>query len=179
MPLEGAVHEFRSSDATRRLGLELNRYVAMAGRSANLDRRADELLASLHGLLVDDERNRSVGPGKGIDSREVVRSCLEFVDATERIPSISELCLAAHVSERRLRDAFVEEFDRPPTRYFRAWALEEAHRRLRRTTSDENTVAAIASDLGFDHLGRFAGRYRETFGEPPSATLLAPDSAVS
>jgi AraC-like DNA-binding protein len=33
------------------------------------------------------------------------------------------------------------------------------------------TVTEIATGLGFDHLGRFAGRYKKFYGEPPSATL--------
>jgi transcriptional regulator GlxA family with amidase domain len=33
------------------------------------------------------------------------------------------------------------------------------------------TVTEVATLCGFDHLSRFARRYRERFGEPPSATL--------
>jgi len=32
-------------------------------------------------------------------------------------------------------------------------------------------VIDIAFDLGFTHLGRMAGAYRQKFGEAPSATL--------
>jgi AraC-like DNA-binding protein len=174
LPLPGAVHRYRSGSAASSLGLELNAYVAAASKRDRLDRNDDGVLAAFANLLAAGDPDRSVGPGRGIDSRDIVRSCLEHVDVTERIPSIAELCLASHVSERRLRAAFVEEFDQPPTRYFRAWALNEARRRLRGTTRRERTVAAVASDLGFHHLGRFAGSYHEIFGESPSATLLAP-----
>ena len=84
---------------------------------------------------------------------------------------MSELCLAAHVSERRLRKAFVDEFDQPPSRFFRIWALNEAHRRLATDESGRINVTRVATDLGFGHLGRFSGQYRSLYGEAPSSTL--------
>lgn len=173
LPLAGDVHEFQKSSETLRFGAALHGYVEAAGGARALRPRGEHVLEAFASLLALPERGRSVGRGKGIDSREVVRDCIAHVESTDRIPTIGELCLAAHVSERRLRDAFTEEFDQPPSRYFRAWALDEAHRRLRRTTSERHTVAEVAADLGFDHLGRFAGHYRHMYGEPPSVTLAA------
>jgi AraC-like DNA-binding protein len=50
--------------------------------------------------------------------------------------------------------------------------LALARRRLAEARPGE-TVARIAEDAGFTHLGRFAGIYRETYGEVPSATLAS------
>jgi len=47
--------------------------------------------------------------------------------------------------------------------------LEMARRLLAR--SDERTIARIASDCGFTHLGRFAAAYRAAYGELPSETM--------
>jgi transcriptional regulator GlxA family with amidase domain len=33
------------------------------------------------------------------------------------------------------------------------------------------TVTEVATALGFDHLGRFSGRYKAMFGESSSTTL--------
>ena len=88
-----------------------------------------------------------------------------------RIPSVSELCLAAQVSERRLRQAFVDEFDLSPSRFFRHWALTLARQRLRSADGARHTVTEVAVDLGFNHLGRFAAYYRQLYGEAPSTTL--------
>lgn len=77
---------------------------------------------------------------------------------------VSVLCLVAHVSERRLRSGFTSEFDEPPSRFFRHWALGEAHRRLLHADQHTESVTEVASALGFDHLGRFAGRI--PFGNP-------------
>ena len=36
---------------------------------------------------------------------------------------------------------------------------------------DTTTVRAVATSLGFLHMGRFAAAYRDAFGESPSETL--------
>ena len=79
-----------------------------------------------------------------------------------------ELCEAAHVSERRLRSAFTEVFDMPPTAYFRMWVLAKADYRLRSPDHHPGTVTRVALDLGISHLGRFSSRYREIYGVSPS-----------
>lgn len=113
------------------------------------------------------------GDGKRIDPRHIVHACIDYADSVERIPSISELCVAAHVSERCLRGAFVQQFDASPTRYFRAWALEIAHRRLLHAGGDDLTVTEVATSVGWYHLGRFAIGYKAIYGESPAATLRA------
>lgn len=108
-----------------------------------------------------------------MDSGRIVRRCVEYAEAVERRPSISELCLAAGVSERRLRKAFVSTFDTPPWLFFRHWALSKAHRRLTTGDSPAPSVTDVATELGFSHLGRFAEYYRATYGVSPSTTTRA------
>ena len=132
---------------------------------------ADAVMTAVTLALSEEVRVQRIGTPRRIDSRRVVRSCIEYASSIGRIPSISELCMIAHVSERTLREAFTREYDLPPTQFFRAWALDQARHRLLHDESSAETVTEIASRLGFDHLGRFAGRYRQTYGESPSATL--------
>lgn len=132
----------------------------------------DLVLVAARLLTAHDEAHRGGAAGR-IDNRVVVQECLEYATSVGRIPSISELCVVAHVSERRLRQAFTSEFDTPPSRFFRMWALTEAHRRLSKPRTS-SSVTGVALDLGFEHLGRFAGQYRAVYGEAPSATLRAP-----
>ena len=54
------------------------------------------------------------------------------------------------------------------------WILEAARRELMSAERDQTTVTVVALQYGFYHLGRFAGTYRETFGELPSETLKHP-----
>jgi AraC-like DNA-binding protein len=171
------LHEIAPSHATQRFGLALNRLATTAVDGQTYRLESDEVLCSVAELLTSP---RAPTPGKharGIDSRVIVHACLDFVRATRQIPSLAELCNVAHVSERRLRSAFCELFDEPPTRYFRHWGLGQAHRHLRDAGPDDGaTVTSVASELGFAHLGRFAAQYRHVFGVAPSETLA--DSTV-
>jgi AraC-like DNA-binding protein len=131
----------------------------------------DSVMRAMVYALSERDRPRRIGVAHRIDSRQITHVCIDYASSIKRIPSISELCLVAHVSERRLRKAFVDEFDRPPSRFFRAWALNAAHRRLVASQDGRDNVTRVASDLGFPHLGRFSGDYRAVYGEAPSSTL--------
>ena len=131
----------------------------------------DVLHAMTHAMSSDVVR--VIGAANRIDSRHVVSLAIDYAESIDRIPGLSELCVATHVSERRLRSAFTAEFDVPPSVYFRSWALEKAHRRLVHG-GDNETVTEVAAGLGFEHLGRFSGHYKRIYSESPSATLRGP-----
>jgi AraC-like DNA-binding protein len=143
---------------------------SIAGVSPDANGEHD-LIHVLTAALSGGHRARRAGAGRGIDNRHVALTCIDYVATIGRLPSIRELCLVAHVSERRLRDAFREVYGLPPTRYFRDWALGEARRRLATAEPGVETVTEIAMNLGFAHTGRFSGRYRALFDEAPSVTL--------
>ena len=173
VPEDGGLHQAPYSPAFGRFRDRLDRLRRSALDSARVAPYQKSVLASFAELLDAGRPAKRLLRARGLDSRMIVADCIEYARAIERLPSIAELCLAAHVSERRVRSAFAEEFDCSPTRYFRTWALDQVHRRLRDAAPDECTVTQAACDLGFDHLGRFSGWYREVYGETPSATLRA------
>ena len=84
---------------------------------------------------------------------------------------VSRLCRIAGVSERGLRAAFSSVRGTSPKR----WIVAERLRRVRTVLCDEAatpaTVTVAAAEYGFYELGRFAGLYRNAFGEAPSDTL--------
>jgi AraC family ethanolamine operon transcriptional activator len=82
-----------------------------------------------------------------------------------------ELCSVAHASERKLRESFTGEYGLPPSRFFRAWALQRVHRMLRDPNKKLETITMAAATFGFYHQGRFASYYKQLHGETPSATL--------
>src|SRR5262249_23725433 len=84
--------------------------------------------------------------------------------------SISEICTALRVSERRLRYLCAEHLGMSPTSYDRLRRMSLVRRALR-NADGRSTVSAVARHNGFRDLGRFAVNYRATFGEPPSTTL--------
>ena len=170
LPARGQVREFTAAPHAREV-VSSRSELAAAGtiEAADLQHTSaavlDAMVRALVGGLVPARDARR------ISSRHVVHQCMDFANAVGRIPSISELCLAARVSERRLRKAFIDEYDLPPSRYFRNWALTRAHHRLRSPDGDPHTVTDVAVNLGFNHLGRFSGHYRKLYGESPSTTL--------
>lgn len=152
--------------------------------AAILNSRSNPLLASAFGssdglsalhavaaVLSEDIPNNGGTKRVTIDSGALVRVCIEYAESIHRTPSIPELSMVAHVSERRLRSAFTETVGMAPLKYFRYRLLNEARRRFIATDDGHETVSDVAIDLGFTHLGRFAGRYQQLFGELPSATL--------
>jgi len=98
-----------------------------------------------------------------------------FLQAVERHPGeplyILQICKAIGVSERALRMCCQEYLGTGPKRYLLLRRMHQARRALREAASDTTTVATIATQFGFWHLGRFAINYQALFGEPPNATL--------
>jgi AraC family ethanolamine operon transcriptional activator len=87
--------------------------------------------------------------------------------------TIAELCQITEASQRTLEYAFQETFDMTPREFLKLRRLHAARRALLATNSGEGgTVSEIAYAHGFYELGRFAGIYKQAFGELPSATLI-------
>jgi AraC-like DNA-binding protein len=171
-PPTGEVHLLDRSAKTGLVGQALEIFAGhVAAGEAPSPAITDAVMSAVTLALSEQGRQQRIGSESRIDSRHVVLACIDFAASVERIPSVSELCLVTHVSERTLRDAFRREYGLPPSRYFRAWALDQAHRHLVHHEEKAETVTDIAKGLGFDHLGRFAGHYKQIYGESPSATL--------
>ena len=84
--------------------------------------------------------------------------------------TIAELADGAGVSRRTLHDGFRRFRSTTPMRQLTAMRLAAARRRLRQGDVGL-TVSRVATEVGFPQFGRFAGLYRQAFGELPSATL--------
>lgn len=83
---------------------------------------------------------------------------------------VPALCRMAGVSERTLHNAFIERYTIPPARFMKAYRLNRLRQDLARMASPRFSIAKIANDLGFSHLGQLARDYRDWFGELPSTT---------
>jgi transcriptional regulator GlxA family with amidase domain len=84
---------------------------------------------------------------------------------------ISRLCRVVGLSERGLRNAFYGVRGMSPKRRIVAERLEGARRALANAGARRGTVTGVATRYGFYELGRFAGTYKDAFGETPSKTL--------
>jgi AraC-like DNA-binding protein len=169
-------------DTTSGAGLSWSRLVRLLAAEAS---EPDGLLESagpavhlqqslIAGLLAlaSPRYREEVGHGiRGWTPRTVKR----VLDAMHGAPAspftMSALAAVAGVSARALQEAFRRHVGMPPMTYLRNLRLAQAHRTLVAAESDAVTVARIAHDAGFAHLGRFAAAYRTRYGMPPSRTL--------
>ncbi|WP_339035279.1 AraC family transcriptional regulator [Bradyrhizobium symbiodeficiens] len=83
---------------------------------------------------------------------------------------LAQLACASGIGIRALQLGFRRHFGLSISQMLLDMRLAELHGRLAQGSPDAS-ITDIAFDLGFTHLGRMAGAYREKFGETPSATL--------
>ncbi|MBR0784493.1 AraC family transcriptional regulator [Bradyrhizobium iriomotense] len=81
-----------------------------------------------------------------------------------------QLARASGIGIRALQLGFRRHFGVSISQMLLDMRLAGLHARLAQSAPDAS-ITEIAFDLGFTHLGRMAGAYREKFGETPSATL--------
>lgn len=115
--------------------------------------------------VVEQLANRS-------SKNEGVKRVIEYLHHyAHQVPTITELCKVAKLSERNLQYAFKEYMGITPVRYLRLVRLNGVRRELLLSQPQKDRIVDIALHWGFVELGRFSGEYRQLFQELPSATL--------
>jgi transcriptional regulator GlxA family with amidase domain len=103
------------------------------------------------------------------------RTVKRALDAMQAEPgkqfTAAELAAVAGVGVRVLQESFKQHVGMSPMTYLRRMRLDGVHAELSRADPWQVGVSEVATRWGFTHLGRFAGAYRQRFGEPPSQTL--------
>lgn len=100
------------------------------------------------------------------------RRAIRLIDAApEAAHTVPGLAQAVGVSVRRLQEIFRQLIGMSPTEYIRSARLERVHNDLLAFDPSQRTVTQIATQWGFNHLGRFASLYRDRYGEHPYRTL--------
>jgi AraC-like DNA-binding protein len=84
---------------------------------------------------------------------------------------LPEVCAAAGVSARTLRQHCEEHLGMGPLKYLWLRRMNFARKALTIADPAGASVTTIALDNGFEELGRFSVQYRKLFGESPSVTL--------
>ena len=75
------------------------------------------------------------------------------------------------MSRRSLFAAFQAHHGAGPMAWLRQRRLDAARALLEKPARDGLRVGDVALEMGFSHVGEFAGAYARAFGEPPSVTL--------
>jgi len=101
-----------------------------------------------------------------------VRLLEEYIETNWRSPlSIDDLAVATGGSARSIFKAFKAARGYSPMAFARSVRLRHA-RALLLEPDEETSVVGVAYHCGFLNPGHFAGYYRRSYGELPSATLM-------
>lgn len=85
--------------------------------------------------------------------------------------TVAGLAAELEVPDHVLRAAYLQTTGLSTGAYLRQRRLDRAHRALTRACTNSKSVAQIAMENGFFHLGRFAAYYAQTFHETPLETI--------
>jgi AraC-like DNA-binding protein len=123
----------------------------------------DSIVKAASGMALPDR------PARGEAGCDVDALKAWLTSQSHRAVRITELAKRAGLSPRTIERAFLRT-GCTPLEYLRNARLDHVRRLLVEPTSTL-TVAEAAAAAGFRQLGRFAGEYRQHFGELPSQTL--------
>ncbi|WIB26678.1 AraC family transcriptional regulator [Curtobacterium sp. MCSS17_015] len=113
-------------------------------------------------------------------SSERLRDALTYIqEHAHTVVTLADIAAAAGMSARGLQQSFNRSVGVSPLSHLRNVRLDAVHEELLGADPLSSSVAEVARQWGFAHLGRFSGAYRERFGELPSATLRGGGSASS
>jgi len=136
-----------------------------------LAERAGSVLAELMLTALDHtageriERDDAARPAALARAEDYIK-----VHAREAL-RLDDIAEAAGVRPRTLHKAFRHHLGLTPIAYVRQVRLDLARRDLMEAAQTGRTVTEVATACGFDHLSKFAGSYRQRYGESPSQTL--------
>jgi len=136
--------------------------LAQGGPARRLE---DLVLDSLFAQLEDHAKAR----GSTERHRAAKRAATFIFEHCREDLSMAQLCETVDANRRTLHLGFVELFGIPPIKYLQVVRLCKVRRDLTKSENARERVTHFATAWGFNHLGRFAGAYREFFGELPSA----------
>ncbi|WIB25176.1 helix-turn-helix transcriptional regulator [Curtobacterium sp. MCSS17_015] len=152
------------------------RAVLAASTPVLLDPAADRLERARHVDAVSRRMLDAFAPvpaaPRHVGHPRNVARALDYIEEHLGEPvTAADIAQAAGLSQRGLQQAFGRNDLPTPLETLREARLRRVRTALADARPGEVSVAAVAREYGFAHLGRFAGYYAERFGERPSDTL--------
>ena len=141
-----------------------------AGTPAHRAAGTDIAAAALSCLARSSPPRTTAGRPR-LDREIIVRRAMELIESSTTMPATADLARRIGVNDRTLLRTFRETFGVPPKKYLMLRELHIVRRLLVAQQAPDATVATALSGRGIWEFGRFAGRYRDHFGELPSQTL--------
>ena len=141
-------------------------------RSEVAAREIENTCATLLILASESELHRQMEERRPALGKSAVEMAEEYLRGHIDEPfALDKLIEITGTSASTLLRDFRKRYGMPPLQYLKNCRLEAARAELESADPGETSVTDVAMRYGFYHLGRFAGYYRETFGELPSRTL--------
>jgi AraC family ethanolamine operon transcriptional activator len=104
--------------------------------------------------------------------RPIVLRAQEYMEAYAHEPiTLGQICAAARASQRTVEYAFRDIYGVSAKKFLKLLRLNEVKRQLRAAHDDRPSIADIAHQAGFWHMGHFTADYRRLFGETATQTL--------
>lgn len=148
---------------------------ARSGVVLDADMMGDMILQTALQLVTHEGQDDTPPPpaarARAVRICRLARDYLQSRFEAHLVPTIVEVCRAVGVSERSVQYAFQTCVGMSPLRCIRRCRLNRVRSTLLMSDAAGTTVTRIAMQFGFLHLGRFAGEYKQTFQEVPTATL--------
>jgi transcriptional regulator GlxA family with amidase domain len=135
------------------------------------DHGHEELLLNLMIAVIDEfSQWRALRSGRSAESRPIrdfrVRRAIAFMHENIGRPfRLDDMAVAAGLSRAHLFEVFRENTGLTPNLYYNALRMERAYDVLPRS---EDSMAVIASSLGFSAQSHFSRFFRNNLGIPPS-----------
>ena len=176
LPSEGQILQpsRRIAAGLRRLHAQICRLAETKPKIVSHSEVARAMEQGLIQMLVTCLTSASARPddhAKRRHARIMVRFEEVLAEDLSRPLGMPELCALIAVGDRTLRLCCAEFLGMSPTQYVLLRRLKEVRAAFRDADPGSANVAKMARLSSFTELGRLAGTYRMTFGEPPSATL--------
>jgi AraC-like DNA-binding protein len=102
----------------------------------------------------------------------LLRRAIAYIDENAQNDiALADIAAAVYVTPRALQYMFRRHLGTTPMEHVRRVRMDLAHQELVTNDRSTTTVSAVARRWGFSHIGRFAARYRKTYGCSPNETL--------
>lgn len=166
-----------SSRQLRQVRLAVRKLIQLAtgnATSATAETTTEAMLQQFaESAIAQTPGEASAGRGRPRLNRNGVVRLVEndLSPESNQTPCVGDLADAADVSQRTLLRIFHDWYGVSPARYARLRKIHAVRDALLAADSSSTTVTAVLIQHDISQFGRFAGVYRELFGESPSETL--------
>jgi AraC-like DNA-binding protein len=133
---------------------------------------SETLFAAFAGSLRSADADLDSSSGTWQRRLRIVRRARDYFDAHLSHPiQVTQFCGYVGASIKSVERAFYECCGANPKALLTLTRMSRARRALLAARPGETTVAQVAIECGFFHLGRFSTSYAKLYGESPSVTL--------